>query len=115
MKKGITIFLTIVMCLSLSACGGGIPDGMSEAYFEVGEAAVEAIDEYLEGNLDKDDLKDKLDDLGSRVDTDNVDENSNDVSRGITSAYMALLHSNPDTGLQNLKKNKIKIENALGK
>lgn len=52
MKKLCLLVLALVLLVALSGCGGSSHDGVSEKTYEFGVAALETIDEYLDGDID---------------------------------------------------------------
>lgn len=58
------LFITIAFFLLFTGCSGeekGKPDKTSDRMYKLGIAALEAADEYLDGNIDGDEAEDRLD------------------------------------------------------
>lgn len=63
MKKVITILLSVVLLvLSLPGCSSkkGPPEDVSEQMYELGVAAMEICDDFLDGNIDEAEAKEKI-------------------------------------------------------
>ena len=58
MKKRILIFIVLTILLVLSGCGK--PADLSDSAYEIGLAALESIDEYLNKEIDYDTLASRL-------------------------------------------------------
>ena len=60
MKRMLTVLMTIVICITLSACR---PSGMDNKTYNLGKDAVELTQDFLDGKLPMDEAKDKMDDI----------------------------------------------------
>ena len=60
MKKITSIILCAVFLLTLCSCGGGKPEDMSDAMYQIGLNALTAADQYIAGEITGDAAYDKL-------------------------------------------------------
>lgn len=60
MKKFTSIILCAVFLLTLCSCGGGKPEDMSDAMYQIGLNALATADQYIAGEIAGDDAYDRL-------------------------------------------------------
>lgn len=60
MKKFTSIILCAVFLLTLCSCGGGKPEDMSDAMYQIGLNALATADQYIAGEITGDDAYDRL-------------------------------------------------------
>lgn len=60
MKKFTSIILCAVFLLTLCSCGGGKPENMSDAMYQIGLNALAVADQYIAGEITGDDAYDRL-------------------------------------------------------
>lgn len=60
MKKITSIILCAVFLLTLCSCGGGKPEEMSDAMYQIGLNALAVADQYIAGEITGDDAYDRL-------------------------------------------------------
>lgn len=61
MKKFTSIILCALFLLTLCSCGGGKPEDMSDAMYQIGLNAIATADQYIAGEITGDTAYDKLD------------------------------------------------------
>lgn len=84
-RKLLAFFVTLALLLSGCGDGSGIPKDTSEKMYELGIAALEAVDEYLDNKLDIENAKERLDNTKFWVDVqleDDMEELDVDVLFG---------------------------------
>lgn len=57
MKRILSVFLAVVMLTFAAACAPKIPEGMSKGAYDLGLQALDAADEYLDGNVSANDAR----------------------------------------------------------
>ena len=69
MKRTLTILMTIVICITLSACSkSGKPKDMDKETYEIGKRAVEIVQDFLDAKITAQEAYDKLDVMRDRLD-----------------------------------------------
>lgn len=63
MKKFTSIILCAVFLLTLCSCGGGKPEDMSDAMYQIGLNALAVADQYIAGEITGDDAYDRLEEF----------------------------------------------------
>ena len=67
MKKFTSIILCAVFLLTLCSCGGGKPEDMSDAMYQIGLNALATADQYIAGEITGDDAYDRLEEYYTQV------------------------------------------------
>lgn len=63
MKKFTSIILCAVFLLTLCSCGGGKPEDMSDAMYQIGLNALATADQYIAGEITGDTAYDRLEEF----------------------------------------------------
>ena len=78
MKRIISLMIAATfLCLTLTGCGGGKPKDVSQEMYDVGIAALQVADEYIEYKIDGDKADSKLSILSD--DADRIYERNKDT------------------------------------
>lgn len=61
MKRITALLLMFALAVALCSCGGGKPDDMSDAMYQIGKNALAVADQYIAGEITGDTAYDRLD------------------------------------------------------
>ena len=74
MKKFTSIILCAVFLLTLCSCGGGKPEDMSDAMYQIGLNALATADQYIAGEITGDDAYDRLEEYYTQAEAQEQSE-----------------------------------------
>lgn len=63
MKRTIALIFIFALTATLCSCGGGKPDDMSDAMYQIGINALGVADQYIAGEITGDDAYDRLEEF----------------------------------------------------
>ena len=63
MKRITALLLIFSLAAALCSCGGGKPDDMSDAMYQIGKNALGVADQYIAGEITGDDAYDRLEEF----------------------------------------------------
>ena len=63
MKRLTALLLIFSLAAALCSCGGGKPDDMSDAMYQIGKNALGVADQYIAGEITGDDAYDRLEEF----------------------------------------------------
>ncbi len=84
MKKFTSIILCAVFLLTLCSCGGGKPEDMSDAMYQIGLNALATADQYIAGEITGDDAYDRLEEFYKQAEAQSEKEKEH---LGVDSLY----------------------------
>lgn len=74
MKKFTSIILCAAFLLTLCSCGGGKPEDMSDAMYQIGLNALAVADQYIAGEITGDDAYDRLEEYYTQAEAQSQKE-----------------------------------------